>query len=370
MEIAAEEKTAPSPLASPPPAAPAAPLAPPAPPAWASFRDEELLAVRICDLGLHIEGSELEPRLRQFHDDLALRGVALRPDCYLGDEWFSPEGACAIAIPFYLAHPRLKALELRLMLEVEGGTAEWCQMLLRHECGHAIDHAYQFSKRSAWQSIFGSPETEYTPETYTPRPYSRSFVRHLPNWYAQAHPDEDFAETFAVWLSSPPDDWRQRYRGWKALEKLEYVETLMQEIAVTKPAVKRGRRISDARKLRSTLARHYTTRRKLYAEDFPDFYDADLRSIFGHVEPAGVAPKETAARFMRQHRAALIASIVQWTGQRKYTVNMLVQKLIHRCQQLKLKTHAEPARLHFDIASYLAAMVTNHLYTGRFKRSV
>ncbi len=237
MEIAAE------------PSAPAP--APPTPPAWAALKDEELLAVRICDLDLRIEGSELEPRLRQFHDDLAQRGVALRPDCYLGDEWFSPAGAPAIAIPFYLAHPRLKALELRQMLEVEGGTAEWCQMLLRHECGHAIDHAYKFSQRPDWQSIFGSPETEYAPETYTPRPYSRSFVRHLPNWYAQAHPDEDFAETFAVWLSSPPDDWRQRYRGWKALEKLEYVETLMQEVAATKPVVKRGRRISEARKLRT-----------------------------------------------------------------------------------------------------------------------
>ena len=353
MEIAAE----PSAPASPPP---------PAPPAWASLKDEELLAVRICDLGLRIEGSELEPRLRQFHDDLAQRGVALRPDCYLGDEWFSPAGAPAIAIPFYLAHPRLKALELRQMLEVEGGTAEWCQMLLRHECGHAIDHAYKFSQRPDWQSIFGSPEAEYAPETYTPRPYSRSFVRHLPNWYAQAHPDEDFAETFAVWLSSPPEDWRQRYRGWKALEKLEYVETLMQEVAATKPVVKRGRRISEARKLRSTLAHHYAVRRKLYAEDFPDVYDADLRSIFGTGEPSS----ESAAKFMRQHRADLITSIVQWTGQRKYTVNMLVQKLTKRCQELKLKAPTGPARLYFDLASYLAALVTNHLYTGRFKRSV
>ena len=105
------------------------------------LRDEDLLALRICDLGVSIEGSELEPRVRQFHDELAARGVALRPDCYLGDEWFSPAGAPAIAIPFYLAHPRLKALELRQMLEVEGGTAEWCQMLLRHECGHTIDYA-------------------------------------------------------------------------------------------------------------------------------------------------------------------------------------------------------------------------------------
>jgi Putative zinc-binding metallo-peptidase len=350
---------------------------PPAPPPWAALKDEELLNLRICDLGVRIEGSELEPRLRQFHDDLAARGVALRPDCYLGDEWFSPAGAPAIAIPFYLAHPRLKALELRQMLEVEGGTAEWCQMLLRHECGHAVDHAYRFSSRPDWRSIFGSPEAEYAPETYTPRPYSRSFVRHLPNWYAQSHPDEDFAETFAVWLSSPADDWRQRYRGWKALEKLEFVDTLMQEAAAqpaTKQMVKRGRRISDARKLRTTLARHYAGRRKLYAEDFPDVYDADLRSIFANPSPnsdsAGDAPPETAARFMRQHRAALIASIVQWTGQRKYTVNMLVQKLTHRCQELKLKAPAEPARLCFDLASYLAALVTNHLYTGRFKRSV
>ena len=198
-------------------------------PAWAALKDEELLALRICDLGVRIEGSELEPRIRQFHDDLAARGVPLRPPCYLGDEWFCPAGSPAIAIPFYLAHPRLKALELRQMLEVEGGAAESCHMLLRHECGHALDHAYRFSSRPDWQSVFGSPEAEYTPETYTPRPYSRGFVRHLPNWYAQAHPDEDFAETFAVWLSAPPEEWRSRYHGWKALEKLEYVHALMQE---------------------------------------------------------------------------------------------------------------------------------------------
>jgi hypothetical protein len=335
-------------------------------PSWAALKDEELLALRICDLGVRIEGSELEPRIRQFYDDLAARGVTLRPSCYLGDEWFCPAGSPAIAIPFYLAHPRLKALELRQMLEVEGGAAESCHMLLRHECGHALDHAYRFSSRPDWQSIFGSPEAEYTPETYTPRPYSRSFVRHLPNWYAQAHPDEDFAETFAVWLSAPPEEWRARYQGWKALEKLEYVHTLLQEAAAAKPAVRNGRRLSDARKLRKTLARHYTSRRKLYAEDFPDVYDADLRSIFGHGEPAS----EPAARIMQQHRAALISSVVQWTGQRKYTVSMLVKKLTQRCRELKLKAPADRGRLPFDLASYLAALVTNHLYTGKFKRSV
>ena len=182
-------------------------------PSWVALKDEELLNVRICDLGVRIEGSELEKRVREFQEELAARGVTFRPECYLGDEWFSPEGVPAIAIPFYLAHPRLKSLEMHQMLEVEGGTAESCQMLLRHECGHAIDHAYRFSSRKDWRGIFGSPDAEYTPETYKPHPYSRGFVRHLPNWYAQSHPDEDFAETFAVWLGATPDDWRQRYRG-------------------------------------------------------------------------------------------------------------------------------------------------------------
>jgi hypothetical protein len=330
------------------------------------LNDEELLAVRICDLGIRIEDSELKPRIEELYTELAARGVSLRPDCYLGDEWFSPEGVPAIAIPFYLAHPRLKALELHQMLEVEGGAADWCQMLLRHECGHAIDHAYQFSSRDDWRDVFGNPEAEYAPETYTPRPYSKSFVRHLPNWYAQAHPDEDFAETFAVWLTFAEEDWRQRYSGCKALEKLDYVHKLMNDVVGRPPSITRGRRISEARRLRTTLGRYYAGRRKLYAEDFPDFYDADLRAIFENGEPGG----EPAAAMMRRHRGALITSLVQWTGQRKYTVSMLVRKLMVRCRALKLTTPKDSVLLYFELASYLASLVTNHLYTGRFKRSV
>src|SRR5690348_10507189 len=100
MSEAHEAPSAPSP--SPPP--------PPAEPAWAGLRDEELLAMRICDLGVRVEGSELEPRVQQLHDELGARGIALRPPCYLGDEWFTPSEQALIAIPFYLAHPRLKAL--------------------------------------------------------------------------------------------------------------------------------------------------------------------------------------------------------------------------------------------------------------------
>ena len=89
-----------------------------------SLSDEELLAVRLCDLNVRIEGSELEPRVEKLLSALASRGLSMKPAFYLADEWLSPTGVPAIAIPFYLAHPRLKQLEMRQMMEVEGGTPE------------------------------------------------------------------------------------------------------------------------------------------------------------------------------------------------------------------------------------------------------
>jgi hypothetical protein len=335
--------------------------------------------LRIRDLAVRIEGSDLEPRVTKLYGELEARGLPLRPPCYLGDEWFSPDGVPAIAIPFYLAHPRLKQLELHQMMEVEGGTPDWCDQLLRHECGHAMDHAYRFSSRRKWRVVFGSPNVDYEPEMYRPRPYSKSFVLHLPHWYAQAHPDEDFAETFAVWLASPRDEWRARYAGWKALEKLEYVDSLMREAARKPPGVRGGRRRSEAAKMRSTLARYYAARRKLWAEDTPDFYDADLRRIFdgtpargaaGSKAGGGAAGRANAAGFMRRHRKAIVASVVRWTGERKYVVDGLARKLIDRCRSLGLPASNDPVALSLEVGSYLASLVTNHLYTGRFKRSV
>lgn len=333
---------------------------------WTALSDVELLAWRICDLHVQIEGSELEPRVAQLSEELQQRGLCLQPACYLADEWFSPEGSPLIAIPFYLAHPRLKELELHQMLTVEGGTAAWCMQLLRHECGHAYEHAYEFSRRAEWVDVFGSRDLEYEPETYRPRPYSRSFVQHLPNWYAQAHPDEDFAETFAVWLTLAPEEWRRQYRGWKALEKLQYIDALLQEVCAKAPPVKQGRRIWDAGRLRRTLGKYYAAKRKLYAEDFPDVYDADLRTIF----ECGEHGQESAAQVMQAMRHRLSSAVVRWTGQHKYVVDMLVRRLITRTGELKLAAPRDQAALLMNLAAYLAALVTNHLHTGRFKRLV
>lgn len=332
--------------------------------AWAALKDEELLALRIGDLGVRIAGSELEAHISVLYSELATRQLQLRPVCYLADEWLSPTGFPAIALPFYLAHPRLKALELHQMLEVEGGTPEWCLKLLRHECGHAFDNAYGLSKTTEWVDIFGSPEQEYRPEYYQPRQYSRSYVRHLPRFYAQAHPDEDFAETFATWLALPAEAWREQYCGWKALLKLEYVDRIMRALAGAKAPRIRIRKIAEANRLRRTLRRYYAEKRRLFAEDFPDAFDDDLRRVFS----GSPGTADSASSFLRRNRHSLVASVVRWTGQPRYTVDTMVRRQTKRCAELGLYIPSDAARLAFDLGSYLAALLTNYRHTGRFRR--
>src|SRR3954465_98247 len=222
--------------------APAAPAPEPLKPVdWTTFSDEKLLEVRMCDLGLTIAGTELEPRIAQLDAELGARGLVFRPHYWLSDEWFTPDGVPGVAIPFYLAHPRLAKLELAQMLEVEGGDPESCLRILRHETGHAIDNAFRLRRPPQRRRLFGSPATEY-PEYYTPKPYSKSFVQHLDHWYAQSHPDEDFAETFAVWLD-PTAMWGTRYAGWPAHRKLEYMDRLMREVARKRPVVTSRREV-------------------------------------------------------------------------------------------------------------------------------
>ncbi len=170
---------------------------------WSRLPDAELLQLRFSDLGLKLAGTPLERRLNRVHGELEKRGIAFRPHMWLSEEWFSPDGIPGIAVPFYLAHPRLMKLERHMMRQVEGGNGNWMMRILRHEVGHAIDTAYRLRRRARWREVFGPASLPY-PESYRARPGSRSFVRHLGEWYAQSHPTEDFAETFAVWLKPNP----------------------------------------------------------------------------------------------------------------------------------------------------------------------
>ena len=185
-------------------------------PDWRTLDDEALLDLRISDLRLRM-GGRVADCVGQLYRELRARGLVLEPRCHIGDEWFCPEGCAAIFIPFYLFDQRLCQLERRQVLEVEGGTREECMKLLRHEAGHAYSYAYRLQRRKKWREHFGVASQDY-PETYRPRQYSKSYVMHLDDWYAQMHPDEDWAETFAVWLT-PNSNWRDEYADWPALRK-------------------------------------------------------------------------------------------------------------------------------------------------------
>jgi hypothetical protein len=273
---------------------PAADPEPLTPPDWTTLSDDKLLEVRMCDLHVSIEGTDLEQRIAQLNAELEARGLVFKPHYYLSDEWFTPDGVPGIAIPFYLAHARLAKLEQNEMLEVEGDDAEACLRILRHEAGHAIDNAYQLRRRPVRRRLFGNPAIEY-PEYYTPKPYSKSFVQHLDHWYAQSHPDEDFAETFAVWLD-PRGMWATRYAGWPAQRKLEYMDKLMRELARKRPVVTSRRKVDPLSRLKKTLREHYRQKREHYGLDHPDFYESDLRNLFS--DAPQYAKNASAARFV------------------------------------------------------------------------
>ena len=333
------------------------------PPDLAVLSDEELLRMRICDLKLKIAGTELEARIEKFYDELAAKSIAIQPVCYLGDEWFCPEGSATIAIPFYLAHPRLKKLEEKMMMEVEGGTESWCMRLLRHEMGHVLNHVYLLEKNKRWQKMFGPASLEYS-ESFRAQPYSHRFVRHLEGYYAQSHPEEDFAETVAIWLT-PDLDWRHQYRGWKALEKLEYVDELMRRLATRPPVVLSRAKISEASRLRSRLEAHYKRRRRIYAQEFPDFFDADLKRLF---TDAATAPNgERASVFLRRSAKLILNAVSAWTGEPKFTINRLLRALTDRCAELDLRLKASSAGI--EIAAYLATLACHYRLTGKFKDS-
>jgi hypothetical protein len=335
-------------------------------PDWSRLSDDELLEQKISKLGLKLDGTPLQPLIQQLYDELSQKGLTFRPPCHIGDEWFVPVGLPVIFIPFFLTHDRLRQLERKIILEVEGETPEWFMKLIRHEAAHAYAYAYQFIRKRKWQHTFGKSSADETPSFYRPHPHSRGFVVHLDDWYAQSHPDEDFAETFAVWLT-PGLDWRTRYKDWRALEKLEYVDELMRSLAGKPPLPMPEYRVADYDCLGIKLKTYYARKRKEYEHSFPDFYDNDLRQLFD--TGAGREGNVKASDYLRRHRRDLENAVCQWTNENKYRVNQLLTRLINRCDQLGLQIKAYDPKQNLQVSAYITTLVMNHLFTGKFKRT-
>jgi len=326
---------------------------------WVDLDDEALLDVRLADLPLTIEGT-LAERVQLLQTELDSRGLRFPLHFYLSDEWFTPDGVTAIAVPFYLAHPRLAKLEEAQMLEVEGGEHEWCMRILRHEAGHAIDNAYRLRLRRQRRRLFGLPTKPY-PEFYTPKPYSKSFVLHLDAWYAQSHPDEDFAETFAVWLT-PNSEWRQRYAGWPALKKLEYMDALMGSLRGRSPRLVNAGEVDPLGKQRKTLRQHYRNKRRYYGVDHPNFYDRDLRRLFS--EAPEFSANITAAQFIARIRRPTRRLVSGWTGIYQYTIDQVLEEMIARCRELKLRLAVPDDQARQEFAVLLTVQAMNYLQGG------
>jgi Putative zinc-binding metallo-peptidase len=299
---------------------------------WTRLSDEELLNLRFCDLKLTVDRAPVRRQIARLYDELEQRGIDFRPHVWLSDEWFSPDGVPGIAVPFYLAHPRLERLERRIMREAEGGNSRWFMRILRHEAGHALDNAYRLRRRKRWREVFGPASLQY-PAHYKARPGSRRYVHHLGEWYAQAHPTEDFAETFAVWLK-PKSDWRTSYAEWPAFNKLNVVEELMNSVRGQRPPVRNRLRIEPIEQNTRTLAQHY--RRKLAHNRQIRLGLADelLKRIFSAGRPRKGAAR--AAALLRSHKTTLTTAVARDLAMERYSVDQILRMLIERCETLKL----------------------------------
>jgi hypothetical protein len=322
--------------------------------------DEALLGMRLCDLPVRLEGSLMARRVKRLYRELLARDIVSLPHAWLSEEFFSPDGVFGFAIPFYLAHPRLMRLERAQMLEVEGAGEAECRRILRHEAGHAIDDAYVLHSRERYRQLFGDPTIPY-PQSYMPRLDSRDHVINLAGWYAQAHPVEDFAETFAVWLN-PHVDWRNDYKRWPAFEKLEYVDALMREIAGKSPIAIDRTEVEPLGKLRRTLDEHYAEKREYFAWQWPANYDQDLRRIFSDDPQYSNAPLAT--RFLRRMRTLLRARIADGTGVHAYAVDQLLRQMLARAQKLGLRVIEPPAPTIEKLLVMLTMQTAGVLQTG------
>jgi hypothetical protein len=321
--------------------------------------DQSLLALRFRDLELPRGTGMVATHMQRLYGELAARGISFRPHWWYSEEWFSPDGVPGIAIPFFMAQPRLMRLERRFLHQVEGGNSKWLMRILRHEAGHALDTAFGLRWREDWRQVFGRP-TERYPDDYTPRPASHRYVLHLGHWYAQSHPTEDFAETFAVWMQ-PRARWRRDYAGWPALKKLEFVNSLMAEVAGSRPVRSTHRELEPVRHSSRTLAQHYRYKVRRYAlED--GRYDRSLRRIFS----AQASRRHmAAAAFLRLTRPQIERLLVRRARLHPYVVEHALDILIQRSSDMHLYLRHDRRRAKRDFLRLMQRMVLDILRRNR-----
>ncbi|MEO5818198.1 MAG: putative zinc-binding metallopeptidase [Gemmatimonadaceae bacterium] len=323
---------------------------------WESERTQ-LLGRRISELGLAIRGTRVEQLTSRLYEELAARAVAFHPPVYLSDQWGCPDGSPIIGVPFYLADDRLERIEAEHAGAIESD--DEAMRYLRHEAGHAVNYAFHLYEREDFNALFGDYTRPYR-EHYAADPLSRAHVRHILGWYAQKHPDEDFAETFAVWMT-PGLDWRTEYAGWSAVDKLEWVDAVMRTVGAQQPVIPE---LTDddlpVESMHWTVAEHYESDEELRVGDARQF-DGDLRRIFARVAdaPAG----ETAHDFLERHEGELVARLSYWAGVGPAAVRSLIRGLGQRASALALRVAGLDAATLIELTAFGTAVLLHWRYT-------
>lgn len=330
---------------------------------WLAER-ERLLKTKLTELGLKLEGTRLEMLVNRLYEDLERTGIEFRPKAYLSDEWGCPDGIPIIGIPFYLADEKLSRIEDEIMDGIEAESDEEILRYLRHEAGHAFNYAYKLYETEEWHHIFGPYSRPYR-DTYKPNPFSQNFVRHIAGWYAQKHPDEDFAETFAVWIT-PDSNWQTAYEGWGCYKKLLYVDGIVKKFGTTAPLVT-AEDYDATNDLTGSIGEHYEQFRE-EPIDVPAYFDGDLKDIFERTVPPG---KETewpgAHQFLMKHRRELVRNINYWTGLNEATVKSLVHHFVERCKLLDLYVNPDKScETLMEMTAYATTLSMNKLYKRDF----
>lgn len=358
----------------------------------ASFRESNLFGTPIRDLGLAIAGTRLEPIIRQFEAELHERGITrLRPRFHLSTEWGVPFGTVVIGIPFYLAHPDLTELHGERVGHIEGFNTADILRYLRHEMGHVVNYAYKLYDEEEWVKAFGSITQPYV-EDYRPQPFSRRFVRHLPGWYGQKHPDEDWSETFAVWMT-PGRDWRKEYEQWpRALAKLEFCEQTMARVNEREPLVTAVELDEDVGDVPYSLEQYY---QNVPAESEPAGLDGALRAIFEDLAPeeppADGSPQRDGDRhdgdkhdgdkhdadkrgelrpagpLIRRLERHLMAEVFRWTGHFPERTRSLVRHLAQRADSLQqVYPAAAEAEAIVEVTIFVTSLAMNYVHRGSY----
>jgi hypothetical protein len=333
------------------------------------FRESNLYGSPIRDLKLAISDTRLAPVIDEFRAELNARGLTkITPTFYLSTEWGVAFGTVAIGIPFYLARPELTELHDEEVGHIEGFNHADILRYLRHEMGHALNYAYKLYDDESWVKLFGSITQHYR-EDYRPQPFSRRFVRHLPGWYAQKHPDEDWAETFAVWMT-PKADWRADYAQWpSALAKLELCDRLVATFAVREPLVTSTERDDDVAALDYSLREFY---KSLPTEPEPGAagLDGDLRAIFDDLIESGEgAAQDTrpAGELIRRLERQLMSDVFRWTGHFPEKTRSLMRDLAKRADALRqVYPRAAEAQATVGVTTLVTSLAMNFVYRGAY----